>query len=275
MKNRRKYVRVFSRHPSIKNIRYSITSPIYTVYRHGSVTECPNAQLEINTIQSVQYSKDKIKMKQLFFNEKVASPMFYTIAKEEDTVFMYPPEGYQFKQYSRFSPSIAQEFVRFPLLAKRKFRSRGNGMRFINDVDELLEFIDSSVNFSSNNPYYFEEYINYSREYRLHMSPLGCFYTCRKMLKSDAKNRWYRNDSNSVWILEENPNFNKPTTWDKIVEDCSRAREAVGLTLGAIDIIVAKDGRWQIIEINSAPSFGEITEIKYREEIEKIVNQYV
>jgi type I restriction enzyme S subunit len=43
-----------------------------------------------------------------------------------------------------------------------------------------------------------EVMLNNSREYRLHVTADGCFYACRKMLKADAEERWYKNDSNCV-----------------------------------------------------------------------------
>jgi len=121
--------------------------------------------------------------------------------------------------------------------------------------------------------YIIERYYNYNKEYRLHVSKDGCFYTNRKMLKTDAEERWFRNDSNSVWIREENPKFEKPRNWGVIVNECVKALNAVGLDLGACDVRVqSKNDRpdFIICEINSAPSFGEITLTKYQNEIKKI-----
>ena len=72
--------------------------------------------------------------------------------------------------------------------------------------------------------------------------------------------------------MEDNEQFDKPETWDAIVDDCVEAMESCGLDFGACDVRVNKAGDWQIIEINSAPSFGEITEEKYREVIPRIVD---
>lgn len=98
------------------------------------------------------------------------------------------------------------------------------------------------------------------------------------MLKTDAEDRWFRNSKNSVWILEENPLFDRPATWDAIVEDCLRALEAFGLDTCAFDVKVNKKGDWMILEGNSAPSFGDCTPenptivaTRYIEEIKEII----
>ena len=72
--------------------------------------------------------------------------------------------------------------------------------------------------------------------------------------------------------MEDNEQFDKPETWSDIVADCEVAMYGCGLDFGACDVRVNKAGDWKIIEINSAPSFGEITEQKYREVIPHIVN---
>ena len=122
-----------------------------------------------------------------------------------------------------------------------------------------------------------------AKEYRLHVTKDGCFYTCRKMLKSDAEDRWHRHDSNSVWIMEENPLFEKPSNWDDMVAESVRALNAVGLDIGAVDLkCQSEKGRrddfipeFIILEINSAPSIASVTEVKYREELHKIINDKI
>jgi hypothetical protein len=79
------------------------------------------------------------------------------------------------------------------------------------------------------------------------------------MLKQDATERWFRNSKNSVWILEDNPLFDKPITWNAIVQDCLKALNALGLDTCAFDVKVNKKGEWSILEGNSAPSFGDCT----------------
>ena len=97
------------------------------------------------------------------------------------------------------------------------------------------------------------------------------------MLKRDAKVRWHRHNVNSVWILEENPLFDKPTNWDSIVSSCIDALNAVGLDVAAFDVKVQsnkyKEPKYIILESNSAPSLGEIGIEKYKETLRNIINE--
>ncbi len=170
--------------------------------------------------------------------------------------------------------------LKFPVVSKSLTGSRGRG----NILHKTLEqFQRWAKGVADTGNYIVEEFHDYVREYRLHVTRDGCFYTCRKMLKSETpeKDRWYRNDSNSTWILEDNDQFDKPSNWKQIVAECVKALVAVGLDVGACDVKVqsAKDGKGRIrpnpefivIEINSAPSFGNVTLTKYLEEIPKIL----
>ena len=259
MKNRRGFLSIRSRHPSHDAIKGQIPHD-NAVIRFGSVTET-NHEIQLNLPDAIRNSMNKLRMKQLF--------------KE---VTEHTPE------YWESHESITEEHL--PVLAKRAFRSRGAGMRKLNTLEEFNEFIQSNryQNNSEHNPYYFEKYHNYAREYRLHISENGCFYACRKMLREDADNRWFRNDQNCVWFTEyeyqdgvyntEIPNegFNKPQTWNLIVDECHKCLDSIGLDIGAFDVLVATNGRFKILEINSAPSFGDLTTDRYIIELKKILN---
>ena len=133
----------------------------------------------------------------------------------------------------------------------------------------------------------FEKYYSYNREYRIHIAKIGnrfeCIYTCRKVLKNNTpeNQRWFRNDSNSSWYLETNPSFDKPINWNNIIEECSKAMDAVGLDIGAFDVRVQsaedKNGNLRtnpefiIIESNSAASHGDVTRQKYMDVIPMIL----
>ena len=95
--------------------------------------------------------------------------------------------------------------------------------------------------------------------------------------------RWYRNDSNCNWIVEDNPLFDKPTNWQAIMDECVKALNAVGLDIGACDVKVQsakkKDGTarqnpdYFVIEINSAPSLKERGLQKYLVQIPQILRR--
>jgi glutathione synthase/RimK-type ligase-like ATP-grasp enzyme len=102
------------------------------------------------------------------------------------------------------------------------------------------------------------------------------------MLKEDAEERWHRHDMNSVWIMEENELFEKPSNWDLIVEECVKALNAVGLDIGGCDVKVQSEKNQDrggnpefiILEINSGCSMGSVTLVKYEEQLRKMCNGF-
>lgn len=231
------------------------------VIRLGSSTETadifPNIPTEnvteINTVRSCHNSGNKITMKTLFDNAGVKTAKWGILGNS------------------------AASWELFPAIIKHRNSCRGNGIYLINTKEELDTFVAN--NRTRLNEHIIEVYYTFSKEYRLHVTENGCFYTCRKMLKSDATDRWHRHDSNSVWILEDNPLFEKPKNWDIIVAECVKALNATGLSVGACDIKVQSEkGKaasfnpdFIVLEINSAPSMGEVTLTKYLDEIPKLI----
>ena len=253
---------IYSRHPSHSVLRpKGILGwfPFRSVIRFGSTTPLIDdttsggRRIEINTVRGCQTSSSKVKMKQAFDKGGVKTAKWTRDRK------------------------IAEGF-KFPIVAKLEYGSRGEGMK---KFDTLKEFQRAQLS----NSYIYEEFMNYSQEYRLHVTEDGCFYTCRKMIKNDTPDdlRWFRNDSNSTWILDTNPLFDKPNSWNEIVAECVKALKAVGLDICSCDVRVQskknKNGKnrekqdFFIVEVNSASSFGEVTAQKYIQELPKLLRK--
>ena len=259
------YLKIRTKNHTAQPLKNLIEVNTRAVFRLGSIT--PTEEIfprgvalnkpiiEINTAEACHNSGDKILMKQCFTKDNVKSAMWMKLN----------------------NPAIYENFIDFPLIIKHKNSCKGRGIYYIQNNDDLREFVDS---YNDLHNYIIEKYYNYSKEYRLHVTKDGCFYTCRKMLKEDAEERWHRHDMNSVWIIEENPLFEKPSNWDLIVEECVKALNAVGLDIGACDIKVQSEkGRdrggnpeFIVMEVNSAASFGLVTVVKYEEQLRKMLN---
>ena len=272
---KQKYLKIRTKNHTAQPLKNLIEVNTRAVFRLGSLT--PTEEIfprgvalnkpiiEINTAEACHNSGDKILMKKLFLENNVKSAPWCKLSEE---LF----DGYKYIMENSFSIEEA-----FPAIIKHKNSCKGKGIFLINNSDELDDFVNEN---DSLNEYIIEKYYNYSKEYRLHVTKDGCFYTCRKMLKEDAEERWHRHDMNSVWIMEENPLFEKPSNWDLIVEECVKALNAVGLDIGACDIKVQSEkGRdrggnpeFIVLEINSAPSFGLVTIEKYEEQLRKMLN---
>lgn len=256
-------VKLRSKNPSARDLKIALSHVLSArpcVVRLGSRT--PIAQIfprshqraiEINSIEAINNSRDKAAMKGCFTAGEVRTA-----------------------QWNSMNNHAA--WTIFPAIIKQRGSHGGEGIYLINTQEELNAFVIAHGNLGS---YIIEEYKNFTKEYRLHVAADGCFYTCRKMLKADATERWHRHDSNCVWIVEENPLFERPSNWDDIVAECVKALNSVGLTTGACDVKVQSEkGKragfvpdFIVMEINSAPAMGEITTQKYLEKLTEIVRQ--
>lgn len=270
---------VYSRHPTHDVLRNK-TLPLFkfrSVIRLGSTTDVADSvtnggrRVEINSIKAIRNSASKLLMKRCFAQAGVKTAQWYTA----ETL----GGGYLFHESDNNQNETDLANLPYPIVAKHHFGSRGTGNHLLKTREELEAWLRGKT--LSN--YIFEKFYSYSREYRLHTTENGCFYTCRKVIKEEtpADKRWFRNDSNSNWITEGNQLFDKPSNWNTIVAECVKALKAVGLDVGAFDVKVQsaakENGRMRenpefiILESNSAASFGEITAKKYIEELPKIL----
>jgi glutathione synthase/RimK-type ligase-like ATP-grasp enzyme len=246
---------VYSRHPSHDELR-ELHISVRALIRLGSTTDKASKfpRLEINSVEAVQNSASKIRMKNAFQKAGIITASWCAPATlEELNTF-----------FSTFEKDC--KFV-----TKSQFGSRGEGNQLHENAESVRQFF--TRNRYGN--YVVEKFMTHSKEYRLHVDKYGnCFYACRKVhLKDTAESdRWYRNDKNCNWIIESNPLFEKPATWDLIAKECVKALNAVGLHVGAVDVKVNKKGEFFILETNSAPSFGDLTLQKYQEQIPVILN---
>ncbi len=267
-----------SRHPSHAVLRDTLPNfPFRALIRLGSTKTLQEAypsktseQLarvrEINSIQGVKNSSSKLLMKQCFTRAQVKTADWWRFAQNSNTSSQF------YKNSSSAMDDISE--LPFPIVAKSHYGSRGIGNTKHDNVESLQAFL------RNNNPsnYIFEKFSTFSKEYRIHVTNNGCFYTCRKLLKNTApEGTWQKHDDGNVaWVLEENEAFKKPSTWNLIVEDCIRAKNALSLDICSFDVMVQGSSKenpeWIIIESQSAPSFGSITGVKYKEEIIKLLN---
>lgn len=258
------YLKVRSRNHSANQLRRKIVVTEPTVFRLGSQT--PNSQIfkprdllrpiyEINTVAGCQISNDKDQMKQCF------------------DAYQVPTAKWQ----NCYDYHTEPQDLHFPLIIKHIHSSRGNGIFYIAEQVDWEQWRDNHFDQLPN--YIIEEYKTYSREYRLHVDKFGCFLTHRKMLRSDATERWQRHHSNTVWIVETNPLFDKPSNWDEIVQACQLAIHSVGLDIGCVDVKVQnathEQPKFIILETNSAPALGEETAQLYLVELKKFINEQI
>lgn len=276
----RRLVSIRSRHPSVEPIRGSMYMNEKAVYRHGSISAHPSPY-EVNSVESVKTSASKLLMKKAFDAGGVKHLPWMQLREakiEKDKI------------------TNGKVTLSFPVVVKSYYGSRGNGNYKIDTPEALKKFMENN----SVGNYIVEQFFNGVMEFRVHITANGPIYSLRKMLKDDvpAEKRWVRNDSTCSWITEftqnksangtfisftaqDSPKFDKPGNWNEIVEECKKALKAIGGDLLAVDIKAQsnKDSKgnrrkaveFYILEVNSAPSIGNITGIIYSKEIPKIL----
>jgi carbamoylphosphate synthase large subunit len=282
--------RIRSRHPSHAVLRRELRLlPFKSVVRLGSQTvlgdeiSVGGQRVELNLPEAVRTSANKLLMKQAFINSGVKTASCWVWLEGHSMLRGIVKEGVAPVENTDVYP----EELPYPIVAKHIFGSRGTGNTLISSLEELRAWMRDKT--MSN--YICEKFHNYNREYRLHVTKDGCFYTCRKVLREETpkSDRWYRNDSNCNWLVEQNDQFDRPVNWNQIEEECVKALRATGLDFGACDVkaqsAIDSKGRTRenpefiVIEINSAPSFGEGTTQRYLKVIpellkEKFISQF-
>lgn len=276
---------MLSRHPSHSPLRRQLPLlPFRSCVRLGSTTESI-ARVQCNSIQGVKNSANKLLMKQCFTRAGVKTAEWWTIGKcysgpeaapiEELTVYNGATSYYCDNNKLWKNDPINLSRLPYPIISKSLYGSRGIG----NTKHDTKVQLEQWMRGKNLNEYIFEKFQPLGREYRLHITQEGCFYTCRKLKRNDApENAWQMHDDICSWALEENPSFKKPNNWQAIVDDCIRAQAALGLDICAFDVMVSppkRDGNseWLIVESCSAPSFGDITLQKYLIEIPKVLRR--
>lgn len=266
---------ILSRHPSHNCLRANtkniVPLPYRAVVRFGSTTEVDDIitnggnRIEINTVESIKNSANKLLMKQKFQQVGVKTAEWIT--------------------YTNLETLKGWASEKFPIVAKAHFGSKGRGNTLVKSAEELENWIKKN----SPSNYIFEKFMNYGHEFRLHVTEQGCFYACRKALKADVPEdqKWRRHDDICVWFLEENESFFKPNSWNDIIDDCVSALKAIGADILSFDVRVQSptDSKgnlrdyqdYILLECNSASSMdngsGELSVCakKYIEEVRKTI----
>lgn len=258
-------------------LRHCIKTPKKGVFRLGSLT--PNSQI----FTPKELDEGVIEINQVFAVERSANKHYFKRLATfdlENQEFRFPTAEWctitDFEEKNTNTKWLENIFTNeHGVIVKHIYSSRGRGIyRFEkNQQEEFKVFTRSKYLQGVGGNYIIERYYTYSREYRLHVDKFGCFHANRKMLKTDATDRWHRHHSNTVWIREENKLFRKPNNWDEIVSACQRAREILKLDICSFDIKVQStddNPKFIILESNSGSALGDELVEKYKVELEKI-----
>lgn len=240
-----------TKNSSAAPLRRSIFVNKRAIVRLGSRT--PSRQIyptqsfvEVNTVESIENSRDKLRMKECFSRYDVKQAEWLTLDQAPIT-----------------------RMADFPYVGKQIIGFKGHGMQLIENDDQLRTFLRTH-----NNSYFIEKFYNYAREYRIHATSDHSFLSWRKLRRADAEQRWFFNSTNCNWVGEDHELFQRPNNWDELCNAAVMAVRSVGLDIGAVDIRVQSRNNpdYIVCEVNSAPQLGEIGIEHYRREITNIIN---
>ena len=253
-------VRVRTKNPTSAPLRKSIFVPFLSICRLGSRTPTrdvfPNGGrvIECNTVESIENSRDKLRMKECFRIGNVRQAEWYHGTFNPDVI----------KRHFQISKSSE-----YRLVGKAICGFQGKGMVLIENDEQLAQFCRTHTPQN----FYIELFYNYGREYRFHATRSEVFLSWRKLRKSDAQERWFFNSHNCNWVGESHELFDKPRNWEELCRQACNAIASSGLDIGAVDIRVsAQDTSYFIVcEVNSAPALSEIGIEAYRNKIKNIL----
>jgi glutathione synthase/RimK-type ligase-like ATP-grasp enzyme len=251
----KKFVRIRTKNSTSRPLRRSILTDHWAVCRLGSLTPTNEifnrtGVIEVNTVEAIQNSRSKIRMKKCFESGKVPQATWWQSLDGLNLVELP-----------------------YPLVAKKTFGFQGRGMTYIEDHTALKSWLKTH---SLDGSWIIEHFYNYSKEYRIHVgTKVGAFLSWRKLRRKDAEDRWYFNSTNSVWVGEAHEHFDKPLCWKEMEDAAIKALKSTKLDIGAVDIRVQSNRHAKpafiVCEINSAPALGDDGIEEYKKVIASII----
>lgn len=265
-------VQIRTKNHTAAPLRGSINSPIRTVVRLGSHTPTERVFprgimegkriFEINTVEAIQNSSNKMRMKRCFRERNVPQAIWWELRNGR----VYNPDS---------NDEVDIEELPYPIVVKRINGFKGHGMCKVSNSEEFRNWLSRGLH-----GYFVEKFYNYGKEYRLHVSAAsGVFLVWRKLRRADAENKWFFNSTNCNWVGINNDLFDTPPFWEDMKRAAVDALHSTGLDLGAVDIRCRRNptrgNNFIVCEVNSAPALGEIGIESYRSEISKLIENYV
>ena len=193
--------------------------------RYGSAVKT-NAEIEINNAKGILLSGNKARARKLFIEKEIPTPKLIEPNEyKEDITIVGRPEKH----------------------------SKGQGFYLIHNIDELN-------NAWENGARYFSEYIEKNKEYRVHVAH-GKVLLAQEKIPYDERDRIL-----PIWNWATGRFVFRVIKWSSIPRGllplAVRVAETLKLDFAAVDIM-EKDGKFYVLESNTAPRLMGYTLEKY------------
>lgn len=214
-------------------LRFGSTTPLVSKFKY----------FELNTIEGVRMSSNKIIMKRIFDEQNIHHSDWISSSNIHHIINFFNKHKM--------------------LIAKHKRSSQGKGIYYIDTFESLIELINN-IDLKD---YVFEKYCFFPSEFRVHVDKdHGCFYACKKVLNEDAEVEWHKHANNSIFVRIEDEK--KPQCWNDIIKECQIICEAMQMNILCFDILCC-DNDFIIVETNSAPALATYGLTYYSNHIQK------
>lgn len=224
----------------------------------------PRPRVTVNYLNGLRNTRNKVTQHQLLQQAGIKKPRFMRTATEAGAFLRENPDAI--------------------IVAKRVNHSRGRGMYRINGLEAFNSRSLNPIVFDQEQ-YYFEEYVDCNREWRIHVSQYqdNEVIAYRKCLRQEYVDEWRESEEvDKPWIrnmdtcyYKLDSNGDKQPWWDDMVAECKRAIEVLGMDIAGIDIgenTKVEGGDFYIYEVNSACGMEENTREHYEQAIETIID---
>ncbi len=233
----------------------------------GSVRPSDPTRLRINIPEGIKKSADKILTKNCI---KDTCPVVTPYCRATDFLVQHD-----------MNILGLERAIGYPMVAKKRRGMGGEGMYFIDNSDELLEFIQKEQDLKQ---YFFEKKYNFNKEYRIHVSPLLVDIPINYSFKFEQKQEdgskiermsagvtrtngeihgIQKKKRNGVATLTRNfdrdsvifsSSFNRPPVWEDMVKASVEAAKLMKLDFCCTDILYNSETREFVIsETNTNP----------------------
>lgn len=149
--------------------------------------------------------------------------------------------------------------LKYPVIIKPTSTGKGVGVMKIGDEKELLEFINKSI--KEEKPakrFVIQEFIPYQFDLRLLI--IGDAIYCMRRIPRQGDFRANFSLGGTVEIFSPSA---------ETVALAQKALKTIGMSIGGVDVLITKDGRQYILEVNHNPGFQGM-ELATKENIAKI-----
>lgn len=172
--------------------------------------------IDYNSTQSIRWATNKILSRQMLADAGIRVPRVVT------------PESSN---------------IKYPLIARPKFHSIGKDFVVIKDSEEFLP------HYTEHAPkkWYYSEFVDKTQEFRVHVGHGKILCVLEKSGSKETLS-WNRAQTGLSAVLVE------PKQWNvEVIKASIKAARAIQMDFAGVDVLVDKDGKVYVIELNTTP----------------------